>query len=209
MTESKVHVIDYGIGNIGSILNMFRRVGVTAIRSDDPETLRRADRLVLPGVGAFDRAMKRLRERGLDEALTEMVAGDGKPVLGICLGMQLLADSSDEGQEPGLGWIPGAVHAMKFDAPDVRVPHMGWAYVDPAKAHAVLNGPEAEPRYYFAHSFHFKPKDPADILLTTDYGGQEIVAAVHRANVIGMQFHPEKSHRFGMAMFKKFAGWTP
>ena len=208
MSDIQVHVIDYGIGNIGSIINMFRRIGVVAKRSSDPDALRRAQRLVLPGVGAFDRAMNQLREHALDQAVTEMVVGGGKPILGICLGMQLLADFSEEGVEKGLGWIPGAVRALKFDNPRVRVPHMGWAYVDIARSHAMLRGIEEKQRFYFAHSYHFIPADPDDALLTTDYGGQKLIVAVQRDNILGMQFHPEKSHRYGMSMLKRFVRWA-
>ena len=209
MSDSEVHVIDYGVGNIGSIINMFRRVGVGATRSGDPDTLHKAKRLVLPGVGAFDRAIKRLRGQSLDEALAEMVVRNGKPLLGICLGMQLLAESSEEGNEAGLGWIPGTVRALKFDDPRVRVPHMGWAFVDSARSHPMVDGLEEDLRFYFAHSYHFIPTDTCNALLTTDYGGQKLVVAVQRDNILGMQFHPEKSHRYGMSVLRRFVGWVP
>lgn len=199
-----ITIVGYGVGNLGAIPNMLRRLGADASVTSDPERIRAADKLILPGVGAFDAAMARLRELDLVDVLDEQVSR-GVPVLGVCLGMELLADASDEGVLAGLGWVPG--HVARF-GPDVvdaglRIPHMGWNYVTPKTDLPLLQGFGDRPRFYFAHSFYFAPTDADDIAATTTYGST-FASVVHHDNVTGIQFHPEKSHRFGLKLFENF-----
>lgn len=205
MAESaKVAIIDYGSGNIGSIVNIFRKAGAVAVLSADPGELRRASHLVLPGVGAFDTCMRNLRQSGLIPLLEERVLQKGTPLLGICVGMQMLSRGSEEGTEPGLGWI--AAVTRKFVAPPgttLRIPHMGWNAVRPARPVPLFAGLEEGARFYFVHSYHVQCDDPADVVGTTDYGGA-FTAAVRRGNIAGVQFHPEKSHKFGARLIGNF-----
>jgi imidazole glycerol-phosphate synthase subunit HisH len=199
-------VVDYGMGNIGSILNMLKRIGVKASLSSTPAEIRAAERLILPGVGAFDTAMQRLNASGLVDVLTEQVIERRTPVLGICLGMQLLARGSEEGTLPGLGWFDATAVRFRFppgpDAP--RVPHMGWNSAVARPGTRLFHGLENDARFYFAHSFHVVCTDEADIAARTSYGGN-VVAAVERGHIMGTQFHPEKSHKFGMRVLQNFA----
>lgn len=205
MAESaKVAIIDYGSGNIGSIVNIFRKAGAVAVLSADPGELRRASHLVLPGVGAFDTCMRNLRQSGLIPLLEERVLQKGTPLLGICVGMQMLSRGSEEGTEPGLGWI--AAVTRKFVAPPgttLRIPHMGWNAVRPARPVPLFAGLEEGARFYFVHSYHVQCDDPADVVGTTDYGGA-FTAAARRGNIAGVQFHPEKSHKFGVRLIGNF-----
>lgn len=201
-----VGVLDYGIGNIGSILSMHRRLAIPAEPVTSADQLDRHDRFILPGVGAFDTGMARLRERGFAGPLERLVIGERRPILGICLGMQMLADRSEEGEgaEKGLGWIPGTVRHMRGRVPpQTRIPFMGWAWITVRRSEPLLEavGPQ---RFYFVHSLAFVPDNPDHVIATVDYGA-EICAAVGRANVWGTQFHPEKSHRFGMRLLQNFA----
>ncbi len=202
-----VLIVDYGMGNVGSVANMLRKVGASSEVSGDPDRIAEAESLLLPGVGAFDVAMDALRDQGLVEPL-ERVRRRGVPVLGICLGMQLLADSSEEGTSIGLGWIPGRVTRLPSTGTDgpVRLPHMGWS-----AATAIKTSPRVpslgrdDARYYFVHSYAYRCDDPADVLGESWYG-TTFTSAVERDNVLGVQFHPEKSHRHGMALLADFAG---
>lgn len=199
-----VTVVDYGIGNLGAIPNMLRRAGIDATITADPAQIAVARRIILPGVGAYDAGVRQLRDSGLAEALIEKVLVEKVPLLGLCLGMELLSESSEEGLLPGLGWIPGRVIRFRVDADsDLRVPHMGWNTVEAARG-----GPMADvldgARFYFAHSFHFDPYDPADIFATTTHG-YPFASVVGRGNIVGVQFHPEKSHRFGLRLLDWFA----
>ncbi len=198
-------VVDYGMGNSGSILNMLSRIGVEAELSRDPGRILAGEKLVLPGVGAFDEGLERLEALGLIGPLTRAVVDEGRPILGICLGMQLFADGSEEGRRQGLGWIPG--RAVRFrsagrDGP-LRVPHMGWNRVRVRKQSPLLDGLDADARFYFVHSYHVECRNPEDVLGTTEYG-VEFVSAVARAGVVGVQFHPEKSLRWGIELFRRF-----
>jgi glutamine amidotransferase len=197
-------IIDYGVGNLASIVNMFKRVGVSAVVSGDPEKLRAATKLVLPGVGAFDPVMDKLRASGLMDELNRKVLDEGVPVLGMCVGMQMFGHGSEEGNLPGLGWLDATCQKFRQETPSLRVPHMGWNNVKRVKQSALTDTLPDDARFYFVHSFHMVCRDPSDVLLTTDYGG-EFVAAVQRGNIFGTQFHPEKSHRFGMELYRRFA----
>lgn len=198
-----ITIVDYGMGNLGAVLNMFKRIGVPARISGDPVCVGSAEKILLPGVGAFDAAMRCINASGLREALERQALVNRVPVLGICLGMQLLTRGSEEGQEPGLGWI--AADTRRFPArPGLKVPHMGWNLVHPTQAHALISGLPPEPRFYFVHSYFVQADDPANTLLRANYG-LDFDAAIVRDNIVGAQFHPEKSHRFGMTLLANFA----
>jgi glutamine amidotransferase len=197
-----IGLVDYGLGNIGSVANMFKRVGAETTRVSTPEEVAAVDKLLLPGVGSFDAGVNRLREPGLFDALREFAAS-GRPLLGICLGMQLLMDGSDEGTLPGLGLLGG--RSIRFDdAAGLRVPHMGWNHATPTREHALVADLPEDSRYYFVHSFHVVPDDAATTLAVTEYG-VPFTSMVQAGNVMGAQFHPEKSHTFGMAIMRNFA----
>jgi glutamine amidotransferase len=204
-------IVDYDMGNVGSILNMLRKLGAAATVSHDPALLKGADGIILPGVGSFDHGMAGLNERGLSALLAEDIAPSGTPILGICLGMQLLTCASEEGVLPGLALIEGTTRRFQF-SPDagLRVPHMGWACTTPvvgrqsgSLAERLFRGTDPEQRYYFVHAYHVVTTDPADVLATASYG-HTFTAAIGRANVIGTQFHPEKSHRYGLHLMRNF-----
>ena len=196
-----ITIVNYQMGNVGSIKNMLKKVGVESEISGDPEVLSKASKLILPGVGAFDTGMRHLQDSGLIGVLNELVLEKKVPVLGICLGMQLLTRKSEEGVLPGLGWI--AADTVKFRLDDLRVPHMGWNTLHPSSSAALFQGYSEEPRYYFVHSYHVVCDDPQDAAGTTQYG-LPFTSAVQKGNVMGAQFHPEKSHKFGMQLFRNF-----
>ena len=202
-------VVDYGVGNIGALLNMFDYLGVEAEASGDARTIAHAERLVLPGIGAFDKAMRALRERQLVDPLNEAVLGRHAPVLGICLGMQLLARRSDEGQEPGLGWIAAEVRRIVAPAGSgLKVPHIGWMESSPVRHSTLFEGALPEERYYFDHSYHVVCDRPEDVSAVIGYG-VPLCCAVEAGHLHGVQFHPEKSHRFGMRLLTAFARYVP
>lgn len=200
-----IGILDYDIGNVGSIQNMLKKAGHLSQIVRTAEALAACDKLILPGVGAFDDGMAQLDQSGMRGALDAAVK-QGKPVLGICLGMQMLGLSSEEGKREGLGYIP--FHNVRFrldNQPELKVPHMGWDFVTLCDAGDPLVRGQAEPpRYYFVHSYYARCEDEADRLMACDYG-LPFAAAVRRGNVRGTQFHPEKSHRFGMLLLKNFA----
>lgn len=204
-------IVDYRIGNLGSIRNMFKRLGIRATVSSDPGMIDAAGKLILPGVGAFDRGMENLRDQGLADRLTRRVMEDRVPVLGICLGMQLMAEGSEEGSVSGLGWISGQVRHLRHQAEDaareLRFPHIGWNFIIPAKAHPVLDSLPDNPRFYFVHTYKLVCADEGDVLARANYGRIQFTCAFARDNIVGVQFHPEKSHRFGMALLQTFASW--
>lgn len=200
-----ISVLDYGVGNIGSILNMIRRSGHGCRAVSSAEEVLGADRLILPGVGSFDFGMRALAERGLIEPIREAVHVRRMPLLGVCLGMQMLCDGSDEGSLPGLGFIAGRCRRFQStpEAP-IKVPHMGWNQIRARREHFLLADLGERSRFYFVHSYHAVCEDPTDTLAVATYG-IEFSAMIARGSVIGAQFHPEKSHRFGMAMLGRFA----
>lgn len=200
-----VVVVNAGIGNLGAIPNMLKRLGATAQISADPGEIAGADRIILPGVGAFDAAMQSLADLGLIEVLNRKALDERVPILGVCLGMELLGSGSEEGRLPGLGWISGRAVRFRSDEgePLLRVPHMGWNYVRPTANGALFADLGNTPRFYFAHSYYFACDDEADVAGVTRYG-HPFVSAVHRGNISGIQFHPEKSHRFGLQVFRNF-----
>ncbi len=201
----RVAVIDYGMGNLGSVRNAFASVGAETEVVCDPEALRSFSHIVLPGVGAFADGIRNLRSRGWEEELRKMVLGEEKPFLGICLGMQLLAEKGHEGGcHDGLGWFKGRVVRFKFDDISMRVPHVGWNDVVPARQSGIYAESINEPRvFYFVHSYHFIP-DEADVVDGwCDYGGR-FAASVSQGNVWAVQYHPEKSHKAGLQVLRDF-----
>jgi len=200
-----VVIVDYKMGNVGSILNMMKKIGTDAVISADPAVIEKATRIVLPGVGSFDEGMSNLHARGLSNVLQDKVIADRTPTLGICLGMQLFGDRSEEGTLPGLGWIHGEMKKFAFDKERLKIPHMGWNTVLPAKPGAMSRLAGEDTRFYFVHAYHFVCADQTDVLFTSEYG-HPFVSAVKRDNIVGVQFHPEKSHRFGMELLRTFAG---
>nr|WHW29461.1 putative imidazole glycerol phosphate synthase subunit HisH [uncultured bacterium] len=200
-----ITVVDYGVGNIGAILNMLDYLGIDAQASGDPDVLERADQLILPGVGAFDKAMSTLRAKKLVEPLNRAVLERKVPVMGVCLGMQLLARRSEEGNEAGLGWIDADVCRIALpEGSALKVPHIGWMDVRPTHPSHLFDpeSPDTE-RFYFDHSYHVCCDREEDISAVIDYG-RPMCCAVQVGNVSGVQFHPEKSHRFGMRLLRAF-----
>ena len=200
-----VIIVDYGVGNLASIANMARKAGVECVVSGDPAVVAKADRLILPGVGAFDRGMANLEERGLIPVLTERAMERKVPTIGLCLGMQLLGRGSEEGSRPGLGWLQASSKRFAFNSGNgsLKVPHMGWNYIEPAAPAALIDDLPPEPRFYFVHSYYMTCDDANDVMCWTTYGDR-FASGIHRGNLWGTQFHPEKSHSFGLALLKNF-----
>ena len=198
-----IGIVDYGVGNLGSILNMHRKLRLAAQTVSDPAALAAADRLILPGIGAFDACVTRLRGSGLEPALREAV-GRGVPLLGICVGMQMLTDGSEEGSLPGLNLVPARTVRFQPGTTDLKVPHMGWNEVYWNASDPLVEGLEQGARFYFVHSYYVACDDPAHQLGTAHYG-HDFAAAIRRGHVYGVQFHPEKSHRFGLRLLGNFA----
>ncbi len=202
----KLVIVDYGVGNIGSIINMLRRIGVNAVCSAQVDEIEQADKLILPGVGAFDAGVEHLANSQLIPLLEKKVLQEGTPILGICLGMQLLLEESEEGVKKGLGWIQGRCKKFKIDTfqnQKFKVPHMGWNVATPTHVDNLYQGLESEARFYFVHSYYVECDNSADILAESIYG-LPFTSALQRQNIFGVQFHPEKSHRFGMRLLKNF-----
>ena len=195
-------IVDYGVGNLGSLLNMCERSGMRVGVAETPADVRCASGLILPGVGSFDNGIARLIRSNLVDSLNEVVLVKQRPILGICLGMQMMTETSDEGISPGLAWIPG--HVRKFPAsPDRRVPHIGWNVARTAKSNVLIS--EEESRFYFVHSYYVECFDRSDVCLQTDYGFV-FDSGFQRENIFGVQFHPEKSHNFGRSLLQRFYG---
>lgn len=201
-----IGILGYGLGNIKAFQNIYRELNIACEVAEDPAAVARAERIILPGVGSFDHAMQRLKASGLFEPLQEQVIAKGKPVLGVCVGMQMLAMSSEEGVEPGLGWIDGTVSRIRFgeDAPRGLLPHMGWSTINHKDDDPLFAGLDETLGFYFLHSYRFVCNDPADAIATADYA-TSFHCAVRRNNVHGVQFHPEKSHHNGIRLLKNFA----
>ena len=201
-----ISIVDYGLGNILAFANVYKRLNIPVAVARTADQLREATRLILPGVGAFDHAMQLLDASGMREALDERVLRDKVPVLGVCVGMQILAGSSDEGVARGLGWIPGRVRNFRsLDLPHpLPLPHMGWNDVAPRPGGHLFEALRDDARFYFLHSFYFDCDDPAHVSATASYG-IEFGCAVSSGNIHGVQFHPEKSHHFGSQLLKNFA----
>ena len=207
-----ITIVDYGMGNLGSIYNMFvKKIKVECEITSDLDKIKSAEKLLLPGVGAFDKAMERIYDGGFKEVLDIKVLEEKTPVLGICLGMQLLTNGSEEGKLPGLGWIDAYTHSFSFEKADRRkVPHMGWNEVHLSQDSLLTTGlgelvanPD-KPRFYFVHSYYVKVKNQSNSMMKTNYG-HEFDSAIQKDNIYGAQFHPEKSHKFGIQLFKNFA----
>ncbi|MEN3030989.1 imidazole glycerol phosphate synthase subunit HisH [Chromobacterium amazonense] len=199
-------IVDYGVGNIQAFLNLFKRLGIEARRADNPNALSDAARLVLPGVGHFDHAMQRLNDSGMRSKLDELVLGLQVPVVGICVGMQMLAQGSDEGTLPGLNWVPGRVRAFSNypSSAHLPMPHMGWNDLQPCPTSKLFSkGFEEGAQFYFLHSFFFDAKDKQDVAATAHYG-LDFDAVVSRGHIHGVQCHPEKSHHWGEQLLKNF-----
>lgn len=201
-----ISIIDYGIGNVGSILNMLKKIGVEVKLANSPEEIELSEKIILPGVGSFDTGMKKLKSSGLIDSIIRHAVTNGKPTLGICLGMQMLGRRSEEGNEEGLNLIPFETVRFKIeDKKDLKTPHMGWDIVSmQLNDDPILQGLEGVQRYYFVHSYHAKCDSENNILMKCDYGCS-FPAAVKSEKIYGFQFHPEKSHKFGMALLENFA----
>lgn len=201
-----IGIVDYGLGNIKAFLNIYKRLHIPAKRLSTPADYLGVDKLILPGVGAFDHAMDKFNSSGLLEITEKYVLQKKKPVIGICVGMQMLGNASDEGSLPGLGWIPGVVR--KFDESKIpfttRLPHMGWNDIKVDEKCPIFNSFPAEPRFYFLHSFYFECENAGHSVAKANYGG-EFSCAISKDNVYGVQFHPEKSHHFGVQLLENYS----
>lgn len=202
-----IRIVDYGVGNVQAFLNLFKRQGFDAQRAHSPESLIDATHLVLPGVGHFDHAMQRLNDSGMRSMLDRLVLEKQTPVIGVCVGMQMLAQGSDEGLLPGLTWIPGQVKAFADhpQAADLPMPHMGWNNLKPSGGGSLFSkGFEEDPQFYFLHSYYFEADDRRDVAASAHYG-IDFDAVVSRGHIHGVQCHPEKSHHWGERLLKNFA----
>lgn len=199
-----VVIIDYGMGNLGSIANMLRKIGVESVITSDPLIIERAQKLILPGVGAFDSGMANLWQRNLINVLNKKVSQDKTPILGLCLGMQLLTQKSQEGTSQGLGWIEGETVKFGFNPQEtgLKIPHMGWNNIQVCREHPLFVGLEKDSRFYHVHSYHVICSE-SDVVAKTFYG-YNFISAIARNNILGVQFHPEKSHKFGTQLLKNF-----
>lgn len=200
-----IGIIDTGMGNTGSIMNMLKKVGGTGVLCGDASMLEKADKLILPGIGSYDQGMKRLNDMGLISALNKKVVVDEIPILGICLGMQLMTKGSEEGKLPGLGWIDARTSVFRFQGRNnnLRVPHMGWNSVKTVKNNPLFKGLDEQARFYFVHSYYVECRNREDVLGVTCHG-IEFDSSIGSGNIFGVQFHPEKSHKFGMRLLKNF-----
>jgi glutamine amidotransferase len=201
-----ITLVDYGLGNIQAFANVYKRLNIDVTFARSADELRNATHIILPGVGAFDHAMQRLEQSGMRTALDELVLDKRVPVVGVCVGMQMLADSSEEGSLPGLGWIKGRVKNFRtaMAGQEIPLPHMGWNDVEPVRDCRLFKGLETDSRFYFLHSYFFECEQERDTAAVSSYGFQFACAVAHE-NINGVQFHPEKSHQFGTMLLKNFS----
>ena len=201
-----IAIVDYGLGNVEAIATIYRRLDIPVCVASSVQGIAEADRIVLPGVGAFDRAMTRLNDSGVRAALEDAAVVKHKPILGICIGMQMMASGSDEGSMPGLGWIEGRVKRFDFDSdvPALPLPHMGWNDVKPRRNDDLFRGLDSGARFYFLHSYFFAAANDENVLALTEYNSS-YASSVNAGNVFGVQFHPEKSHQWGVQLLRNFA----
>ena len=201
-----ITIINYGLGNIQAFANIYKRLNIPVRVATTPDELAGAEKFILPGVGAFDWAMIRLNQSGMKDVLEELVVREHRPILGICVGMQILANRSEEGQLDGLGWIDGEVRKFNEAAftQKTHLPHMGWNEVLPKGDDGLFKNIESGARFYFLHSYYFVPRNQDSVRAVTDYGGL-YASSIHSGNAFGVQFHPEKSHRWGIQLLKNFA----
>jgi glutamine amidotransferase len=201
--SKKIVIVDYGMGNLGSISNMLKHIGNDSFITSDIDTISKAEKIILPGVGHFDRAMNNIVELGLYEILLKKALVDKVPFLGICLGMQLLCRHSEEGNRNGLGLINADVVEFKLEK-TYKVPHMGWNQIEPNTDSKILTNLDSTSRFYFVHSYYVKADDTSNVLTYTDYGYKFASGITNNENIIGVQFHPEKSHKYGVILFQNF-----
>lgn len=202
-----ITIVNYGMGNLGSIANMLKRIGYDSIVTNNTDVIAQASKIILPGVGGFDGGMTNINQLNIISTLNQKVLEEKVPTLGICLGMQLMSEGSDEGEMPGLGWVKGRFKRFTFDteiAKTYKVPHMGWNSVKRTKQSKVLNSELDKYRFYFVHSYYFEPQNHADVLGITNYQ-LDFASAFEVENITGVQFHPEKSHKYGMNLLANFA----
>lgn len=200
-----ITIIDYKTGNLGSIRNMLKKIRMESVITSNPEEIESASKIILPGVGSFDQGMENLINLNIKDILNKKVLVDKIPVLGICLGMQLMTLKSEEGRLQGLGWIDADTVRFRFDdTTQFKSPHMGWNFIRQHKESRLLRNMVPESRFYFVHSFYVRSNNPSDILTSTEYE-KEFTSSYEKENIIGVQFHPEKSHKFGMALLRNFA----
>jgi glutamine amidotransferase len=199
-----VTIIDYGTGNLGSIQNMLKKIGCKSIITSNINEIENSEKLLLPGVGKFDFGMQQLIDRNILEVLNKKVLIEKTPILGICLGVQLFTQKSEEGLLPGLGWFNSETIKFKIDTnSNYKIPNMGWQNITKKKESKLLSGLPANARFYFVHSYHLKCNSPDDILLEANYS-YNYTCAIEKENIVGVQFHPEKSHKFGMKILQNF-----
>jgi len=199
-----ITIVNYGVGNLASIKNMLKKAGYESELATDIDSIEKATKIILPGIGAFDHCMIEFNKSGLREMVTHKVIEEKTPLLGICVGLQMLMEDSEEGVEKGLGWIAGkTIKFKKEKLGDLKIPHMGWTNVQIVKNTSLTENLGDQPRFYFVHSYHVQPDDESDVMLKAHYG-YDFTAALNRNNIYGAQFHPEKSHKYGMQILGNF-----